>query len=107
MLLQNSYKVKIIEPLKKSEVIVRELHHFHGRFESVITLCAKLIEELKEQVPNSVTFNVGYFEGQQHSKVWLVTQDDLCAMYKKYSRGLITLWCDSRREPGESESASG
>ena len=61
--------MKIINLLKKSEaIIVRELHHFHGRFDSVIDLHAKLIEELKEQVPNSVTFNVAYFEGQQHPK---------------------------------------
>ena len=98
--------MKIINPQKKSDVIVRQLHHFHGKFDSVISLRAKLIEELKEQVPNSVSFNVGYFEGQQHCKVWLVAHDDLCAMYSKYPRGLITLWCDSRSEPGEGESVS-
>jgi len=58
---QHSYRVN---PQRKSEVIMRQLHHFHGRFESVISLRANLIEESKEQVPtNSVTSNVGYFEG--------------------------------------------
>ena len=39
--------------------------------------------------------------------MWLITHDDLCAMYTKYQRGLITLWCNSRSETGESESVSG
>ena len=95
---QYSYRVKITNPQRKSEVIVRQLHHFHTRFESVITLHAKLIEEFKEQVPNSLNFNVGYFEGPSHSKVWLVSNDDLDAMYARYPRGDITLWCDSRSE---------
>ncbi len=67
---------------------------------------AKLIEEFNEQVPNSVSFNVGYFEGQQHSKVWLVSPDNLRAMYAKYPRGDITLWCD-RSEPVEDDAARG
>ena len=87
-------------------MVVRQLHHFHERFDSVITLRAKLIEELKKHVPDSVTFNVGYFEGQQHSKVWLVSCDDLDAMYAKYPRGQITLWCDSRIERSREESVS-
>ena len=103
---QHSYRVKITNPQRKSEVIMRQLHHFHGRFDSVITLRAKLIEEFKEQVPNSVTFNVGCFEGQSHSKVWLVTNDDLQAMYTRYPRGDITLWCDSRSEPVEHDAGA-
>ena len=62
-------------------------------------LRVKLIEEFKEQVPNVLTFNVGYFKGQQHSKIWLVTSDDLQSMYMKYSRGEIMLWCDGRGIP--------
>ena len=48
-------------------------------------LRAKLIEELKEHVPNSMTFNVGYFEGRKH---------DLKVMYSKYPSSDITIWCD-------------
>ena len=95
--------MKIVNPKKKSDIIVRQLHHFHSRFESVISLRAKLVEEFKEQVPNSLTFNVGYFEGQQHSKSWLVSRDDLNAMYAKYPRGDITLWCDGKSELVEDE----
>lgn len=72
----------------------------------MIALRAKLIEEFKEQVPDSLSFSVGYFEGQAHSKLSLVSGEDLNAMYTTYRSGLITLWCDGRSEPTE-DSASG
>ena len=53
-----SYKVKIINPLKKSDVITCELHHFNSKFESVLSLRMKLIEHLKEHVPSTVDFNI-------------------------------------------------
>ena len=56
---------------------------------------------LKEQVPDTVTFSVGYFEGA-HSKVLLTSQDDLHAMYSMYASGPITLWCDGRVDEGAS-----
>ena len=86
---------------------MRYMHHFCSKFESVITLRTKLAEQFKEQVPNSVTFNVGCFEGQQHAKVWLVSDDDLHAMYAKYPRGDITLWCEGRTEAIEDERGAG
>ena len=73
-----NYKVKIINPTKKSDVIVRELHHFQTKFESVSALRLKLHDDFGEHVPSTTNFNVGgYFEGQQRLKVWLVTADDL------------------------------
>ena len=58
-------------------------------------LHVKLIDAFKQHVPNTTDFNVGYFEGPQHSKVWLV-MDDLGSMYKKYHNGGdIALWCDA------------
>lgn len=90
--------MKIVNPLKKSDTVMRYLHHYNRKFESVIALRTKLVEQLKDQVPDSLTFNIGYFEGHQHSKVWLVSDDDLHAMYAKYPRGDITLWCDGRTD---------
>ena len=49
-------------------------------------------------VPASFTFNVGYFEGQKHSKMWIVTEEDLTAMYEKYPSGEVLLWCDGNDE---------
>ena len=72
---QYAYKVKIINPKKKSEMVVRHLHDVQTRFESIVVLRHKLIQLLGEQVPKTLTFDVGYYEGQyegqQHSKIWL------------------------------------
>ena len=70
------------------------MHDCHTKFESVIVLRAKLIERLGEQVPNTVTFDVGYYDGQHHSKIWLCSNKDLEVMYHKYPSSEITLWCD-------------
>lgn len=78
--------------------MVRQLHHITEKFDSVITLRAKLIEELKDHIPDSLTFKVGYFEGPKHSKMWIVTKDDITAMYSKFLSGEITLWCEGREE---------
>ncbi len=68
------------------------------RFESVVVLRAQLFEMLGEQVPNNLTFDVGYFGGSQHSKIWLCSNSDLEAMYCNYPRGEITLWCSGSAE---------
>ena len=78
--------------------MVRELHHFSSKF--VISLRAKLVEELRDDVPDSMSFKVGYYEGQKHTKMWIVTNDDLQAMYRKFASGEIILWCEGREEDG-------
>jgi len=63
--------VKIVNPAKKTDFICRELHHFNSRFESVTAIRMKLIDEFQQQVPNSVSFSIGYFERRQQSCGWL------------------------------------
>ena len=41
----------------------------------------KLIDEIGDQVPEKVDFNVGYYEGKQQAKIWLVSKEDLEMMY--------------------------
>ena len=92
-----SYKVKIINPNKKSDVVVRQLNRFTSEFKAVMDVRMKLIEEFQEQVPNTVDFTIGYFDGCQSAKIWLVTSDDLRTMYKKYpAGGNLSLWCEGR-----------
>ena len=67
---QFTYKVKIINPRRKSNEIVRYLH-YHSRFNSATNLPVKLIEEFKGLVPDKLSFNVGYLEGQQHNRIRL------------------------------------
>ena len=93
--LEFTYRVKIINPSKKSDVMVRELHHFHSKFTSLVNLHAKLVEEFNDSVPDS---GVGYYEGQRYCKMVIATQEDINAMYRKYPSGDITLWCDGKSE---------
>ena len=99
-----NHKMKIINSSKKSDVIVRYLNNFTTRFDSVNALRLKLVEAFTDQVPNTVDFSVGYYEGSQQSKIWLVTSDDLQKMYETVKGEQITLWCDQR--PTESEEPS-
>ena len=58
----HTYKMKIINPRKKSDTVIQQLR-FNSRFESLLALRVKLIEEFQDCVPNTVVFNVSYFEG--------------------------------------------
>ena len=92
-----SYRVRIISPTKKSDVIVRQLHRVTSKFTSVGALKTALSDELQSHVSNKSNFNIGYMEGNR--KIWLVNSDDLKSMYEKYKQGgQIVLWCDGRPE---------
>ena len=102
-----SYKVKIINPAKKSDVSVRYLNNYSAKFESVNALRVKLIKAFQEGVPKTIDFSVGYYEGSQQAKVWLVVADDLKRMYQQYPRGgSVTLWCDARCQEDDVELSS-
>ena len=91
-----SYKVKIINPVRKSDVVVRQLHNVTGKFDSVTAIRVKLIEELKDNVPDNATFDIGFFDGT--TKLLMVSTDDVNSMYQKYKNGgAIMLWCVGRQ----------
>ena len=77
-----------------------DINNFTGKFETVMVLRLKLIEAFSDHVPNTIDFSVGYYEGSQQSKVWLVIADDL-KMYESVKHGHITLWCDQRTSESE------
>ena len=94
-----SYRVKLINPARKKDSIIRELRKFHGRFKSVMELKIRLMEELEEHMPETTKFSLGYIEGRQSTKRWICCEDDLRAMYTAYAscpNKEIMLWCDSR-----------
>jgi len=39
------------------------------------------MDELEDEVPATTRFSMGYYEGKQSTKKWIVTQEDLDAMY--------------------------
>lgn len=81
--------------------MVRYLHHY-SKFDTATQLRRKLIEVFGELVPDK-EFSVGYFEGQQHCKIWLASNQDFAAMYRKYPKGEITLWCNGRSSTDEDD----
>ena len=94
------YKVKIVNPNKKSESIVRQLNNFSLKFASVEEAREKFKEQFGDQVPDC-EFALGYFDGSQQAKVWLYTSEDFVAMYNKFPRGgTINLWCDGNHSNG-------
>ena len=97
--LQLQYRFKIINPDKRSDFIVRELHGFHSQFDSITGLKVKLMDQFSENVPPTTEFQVGYFTGKQSTKHWLMCQADLDQMNKtlKTSNGKM-LWCDGRSD---------
>ena len=92
------YKVKIFNPKKRSQFVVRQLHHFQGKLSSLEQLKDVLSEAFGDDVPESnEKYNMGYFEGSRQTKRWLACEEDLCTMYTKFSSGSeIFLWCDGR-----------
>ena len=102
-----TYKVKIVSPNKRSATVVRYLHNYTCKFESVNGLRVQLMDHFQEQVPATATFDVGYFEGKPQSKIWLVTSEDLAKLYEVYPNGgEVPLWCEGVSETGNSDGRS-
>ena len=94
-----AYKVKIINPTKRSKFVVQQLYHFSGRFKSVHEIHSVLCAELDEALPDEGSdYSIGYFEGRHQTKRWIVSTEDLEVMYQLYKKGEIFLWCDGREE---------
>lgn len=94
-----SYRVKLINPVRKKDSVIRELRKFRGRFKSVTEMKIRLMEEFEEQIPETTKFGIGYIEGRQSTKRWICCDDDIAAMYTAYAtcpEKEIMLWCDSR-----------
>ena len=67
----------IVNPAKKSDVSVHYLNNYSAKFESVNALSVNFIEAFQECVLKVIDFSIGYHEGSQQAKVWLVVADDL------------------------------
>ena len=104
-----SYKaVRIINPCKKSDVISRYLNKYSSKFVSVNTIRMQLIEEFKDQVPDSMSFQIGYFEGSQQAKISLVTDEDLKRLYDIHKTGgQINMWCEGMSNESANKGQSG
>lgn len=84
--------------------MIRNLHDFTGKFKTVMQLKDYVTRELKEELPIDSTIDVGYFDGRQSSRVWLVSTKDLESMYKGTNE--IFLWIEVCKDDHEDDSNS-
>ena len=64
------------------------------------------MDQFGTQLPTTMTFNVGYFDGRQSMKVCICTQDDLDKMYMSLASAKkreVLLWCDGRAKDGNNQ----
>ena len=99
-----SYFVKMINPKKKSDFVVRMWHDEHSQFKSPAELKIKLLDTFPEDISNTQDFQVGYFEPPGSTKRWISSNRDIVAMYTTFKPGSkINLWCDRKINSGDEE----
>jgi hypothetical protein len=93
-----SYYVRMINPKKKSDYLVRTWHDETGQFKSPAELKLKLIDSFPNDVSSASNFQIGYFEPPGNTtKRWIVEKRDLSTMYSLFSDGSkLNLWCDRK-----------
>ena len=79
-----------------------------GKFESIVGLKMKLMDEFGPLLPPTTDFQIGYFSGRQSTKYWLMCQEDIDNMNRcvDKTKGTMMLWCDGKSAP-ESISSGG
>ena len=94
-----SYFVRLINPKKKSDYVVRMWHNTTDLFTSPARMKLSLMDYFGNEVPSTTDFQVGYFEPPSNTKRWIVDERDLKMMYSCYEVGSkINLWCERRVE---------
>lgn len=91
------YRVRVINPQSKRDYMDLTWHDMTEMFDSVVKLKENLIESFPEYVPSTLDFQVGYLEGRNSQKWWIVRSADLEKMYEAYEEGEeIKLWCEGK-----------
>ena len=93
--------MKIYDP-ERSKFVQWDLHGICHKFESDKALRSALYHELKYEIPDG-DYNVGFFEGSQHRKKWLVSPANLESTYVHFKgKKHIPLWCDGKESSTDS-----
>ena len=92
------YRIKVINPKAKKELIVIDWHGVTEKFTTVADLKEKLVDTLSAHLPElSDEFNIGYFHGRPQTKSWILSEHDLQAMYGTGGKEIL-LWCDGKSQ---------
>ena len=79
---------------------MRSWHDAYEKFESPTALRARLAESFPDDLAEDLSFQVGYFQGKQGAKRWIVEPRDLEKMYAAFKKGKeIHLWCEGKLKP--------
>lgn len=99
--------MKIIDTRKKSKWIVQSWHDACEKIKSPKDLKARLAESFPEDLPDDLSFKVGYFQGKSGSKRWIIEPRDLEKMYSLFKKKNteINLWCEGKSPTEELEPA--
>lgn len=106
------YFLRIINPKKKSAFTVLTWHDATEAFDSPMSLKARLVESFPNDLPDNLDFQVGYLEGRNGTKRWIVEPRDLQRMYSLVETGSkVTLWAEGKSsdddEPPRKKSKTG
>ena len=79
----HKYKVKIVNTQKQKKAITRQLYHTTGTFDTVSSMKHAIARELSDEIQdiNDMDFDIGYFEGKNSTKQWLVSSEDLTDVF--------------------------
>ena len=92
------YYVKLINPRRKKDFVVRHWHGVNCVFKSSEALRRKLVESFPSELPHSkgIAFQIGFFGPPNNSKRWIFDDRDLTVMYSSVESGSkINLWCET------------
>ena len=82
---------------------MRQLQYFSDKFCCISDILSVLSTEFSDDISDEDTeYSIGFFEGRHQTKRWLVSDEDVAEMYKKFHQGEISLWCGGK-EPEESQ----
>ena len=89
-----TYMIKLINPKRKSDFIIRTWYDITEKFDTIISLRRSLLDAFGDELTTE-TFQLGFFEPPSQVKRWLQEQRDLDNMYSIFPTGArITLWCE-------------
>lgn len=94
--------MKLFVP-KHKKPITRPLHQCKRKFKSVDDLKDNILEALHDEFPEEANVDVGYFDGRQSAKIWLVSSEDLRHMYSICKNGEASLWVEYREDENSDE----
>lgn len=95
------YYVKLINPKRKSDFVVRHWHGIKQVFKSPEALKRKLVESFPSDLPRSkgMDFQIGFFDPPYNTKRWIIDERDLTVMYASFESGSkINLWCETNAD---------